>query len=103
MSLKFTLNNTQYGIGDTVKINYKIREKDKERLQAFDGVIIAIQGKGKSKNMTVRKHATDGIIVERIIPIESPWIADVKKLRSPKRTLVRSKLYFLRQPRSRGI
>jgi large subunit ribosomal protein L19 len=103
MSLKFTHQDQEFSIGDSVKVNYKIKEKDKERLQAFDGIILAITGRGDKKNFTVMKAATDGVKVERIFPINSPWIDSIKKLRSPKRTLHRSKLYFLRQPRVRTI
>ncbi|KKR68325.1 MAG: 50S ribosomal protein L19 [Microgenomates group bacterium GW2011_GWA2_40_6] len=81
MALKFTHKDLEFDIGDTVKVNYKIREKDKERLQAFDGVILAIKGQGDSKTFLVAKNATDGIRVERIFPISSPWIDSIKKIR----------------------
>lgn len=103
MAIQFTHKDAEFHIGDTVKVNYKIKEKDKERLQAFDGIILSITGTGANKNFLVAKSATDGVRVERIFPINSPWIDSIKKLRSPKRLLHRAKLYFLRQPHSRGI
>ncbi|MFA6007650.1 MAG: 50S ribosomal protein L19 [Candidatus Shapirobacteria bacterium] len=103
MAIQFTHKDTEFHIGDTVKVNYKIKEKDKERLQAFDGIILAITGTTENKNFLVAKNASDGVRVERIFPVNSPWVDSVKKLRSPKRLLHRAKLYFLREAHSRGI
>ena len=103
MSLKFIHKDTTYNIGETVKVQYKIKEKDKERLQAFDGIIMAITGKGDNLTFLVSKKATDGITVERIFPVNSPWIDSIKKVRSPKRKVRRSKLYFLRNERARSL
>jgi len=96
MAIKFSLHHSVFTIGDTIQVNYKIKEKDKERIQAFDGTLIAIRGRGDSQTFTVIKSATDGIKVERIFPLNSPWIASIKKLRSPKRKIHRAKLYHLR-------
>jgi large subunit ribosomal protein L19 len=103
MSLKFTYKEQEISVGDSVKVNYKIKEKDKERLQAFDGVILAITGTGENKNFIVQKAASDGVKVERIFPINSPWIDSIKKLRSPKTKIRRAKLYYLRNPKARTI
>jgi large subunit ribosomal protein L19 len=103
MAFKFTHQDKDFSVGDTVKVNYKIKEKDKERIQAFDGAIISIQGRGDNQSFTVIKSATDSIKVERIFPVCSPWIDSIKKLRSPKRTLRRAKLYLLRDSKFRSI
>ena len=103
MSLKITHNDHQFLVGDTVRVNYKIKEKDKERLQAFDGIILNIKGRGENKNFTVLKHASDGVDVERIFPLNSPWIESIKKLRGPKVKIRRSKLYYLRNPKAKSI
>jgi large subunit ribosomal protein L19 len=103
MSLKITFKDNEFFVGDTVKVNYKIKEKDKERLQAFDGIILAIQGIGENKNFVVQKSASDGVKVERIFPVNSPWIDSIKKLRAPKTKIRRSKLYYLRSPKARTI
>ena len=96
MSLKIIHKDQEFFVGDTVRVNYKIKEKDKERLQAFDGLILAIQGTGENKNFIVQKHASDSVNVERIFPLNSPWIDSIKKLRSPKTKIRRAKLYYLR-------
>jgi len=103
MSLKFTLNDQTYSVGDTVKVSYKIKEKDKERVQAFDGVIISIKGLKENKNFLVRKIASDSVAVERIFPVNSPWISEIKKLRGSKYRIRRAKLNYLRNPKARTV
>jgi len=103
MAIKITYKDQEFSVGDSVRVNYKIKEKDKERLQAFDGVILAIKGTGENKNFIVQKHASDAVVVERIFPINSPWIDNIKKLRSPKVKIRRSKLYYLRNPKAKTI
>lgn len=79
--------------GDTVNIHYRVREGDKERIQQYEGVVIAIRGEGASRTFTVRK-ISNNIGVERIFPVVSPYIAqlDVKK----RGRVRRAKLYYLR-------
>jgi large subunit ribosomal protein L19 len=103
MAIKTTYQDTEIKVGDTIKVNYKIKEKDKERIQAFDGLVLAIKGRQAGKTILVRKDSADGIKVERIFPLNSPWIDSIKKLRSPKSKIHRAKLYHLRQPRVRAI
>jgi large subunit ribosomal protein L19 len=79
--------------GDTVRVNVRVKEGDKERLQAFEGVCIARRGSGVSATFTVRK-ISNGVGVERIFPLHSPLVADIAVVR---RGLVRrAKLYYLR-------
>lgn len=80
-------------IGDTVKVHVKIREGDKERIQLFEGTIIAIKGTGISKTFTVRRLSY-GVGVERVFPVHSPNVAKVEVVRHGR--VRRSKLYYLR-------
>jgi large subunit ribosomal protein L19 len=80
--------------GDTVKVMVRVREGDKERLQAFEGLCIAKRGGGISENFTVRKVSA-GVGVERIFPIHSPSIASVEVVRRGR--VRRAKLYYLRR------
>lgn len=79
--------------GDTVKVMVRVREGDKERLQAFEGVCIGRRGAGIQETFTVRKVSA-GVGVERIFPVNSPNVASVEVLRHGK--VRRAKLYFLR-------
>ena len=80
-------------VGDTVKLYIKIKEGNKERIQMFQGVVIAMKGKGAETTVTVRKISY-GIGVEKVIPLYSPVL---DKMEIVKRgTVRRSKLYFLR-------
>ncbi|MEJ5166953.1 MAG: 50S ribosomal protein L19 [Thermoanaerobaculia bacterium] len=79
--------------GDTVKVYVKIKEQDKERLQPFEGVVIAMSSKGKTKSFTVRK-VSSGIGVERVFLSDSPSIAKIEVVKTGK--VRRAKLYYLR-------
>src|SRR3954464_10143920 len=79
--------------GDTVKVNVRVREGDKERVQAFEGVCIARRGRGVSATFTVRK-ISNGIGVERIFPTHSPMLAEVSVVRRGR--VRRAKLFYLR-------
>ena len=80
--------------GDTLKVNVRVREGDKERLQAFEGVCIARRGSGVSASFTVRK-ISNGVGVERIFPVHSPMIAEIVVLRRGR--VRRAKLFYLRE------
>lgn len=79
--------------GDTIKVNVRVREGEKERLQAFEGVVIRRKGGGINETFTVRK-VSNGVGVERIFPIHSPVIADIQVVREGQ--VRRAKLYYLR-------
>jgi large subunit ribosomal protein L19 len=80
--------------GDTVRVNVRVKEGEKERLQAFEGVCIARRGSGVSETFTVRK-ISNGVGVERIFPVHSPMIGDVAVVRRGQ--VRRAKLYYLRK------
>ncbi|MBP6062561.1 MAG: 50S ribosomal protein L19 [Fusobacteriaceae bacterium] len=79
--------------GDSVDVYYKVKEGNKERVQLFEGVVIRVNGGGIGKTFTVRK-VTNGVGVERIIPINSPLIDKIDVIKVGK--VRRSKLYYLR-------
>ena len=79
--------------GDTVRVSVRVKEGDKERLQAFEGVCIARRGGGVSETFTVRKMS-NGVGVERIFPLHSPMVADIAVVR--RGVVRRAKLYYLR-------
>ena len=83
----------EFGPGDTVIVNVKVKEGDRSRVQAYEGVCIARSGGGLNENFTVRKISY-GEGVERVFPIYSPMIDSIKVVRKGK--VRRAKLYYLR-------
>lgn len=89
-----------FEIGDVVDVSCKIREGDKERIQVFTGTVIARKGRGINETFTVRR-IVDNEGVERIFPLHSPNVIDIKPVRSGKKR--RAKLYYLRQRTGKAI
>ena len=85
--------------GDTVRVSVRIVEGNRERVQAFEGVAIAISGSGVRRTFTVRKISY-GVGVERVFPLHSPKIESIQVMRRGK--VRRAKLYYLRQLRGRA-
>lgn len=85
----------QFRVGDTIKVTYKFQEGGKERSQIFAGILLKVRGNGLENRMiTVRKQSKSGIGIERILPLNSPYITDIQPV---KRTSYRrAKLYFIR-------
>ena len=79
--------------GDTITVAYRIKEGNKERIQQYKGVVIRISGEGNKKRFTVRKMS-DNVGVERIFPIESPFIDNITINKYGR--VRRAKLYYLR-------
>lgn len=93
-------NIPHFEIGDTVDVRCKIKEGDKERIQIFTGTVIARRGRGINQTFTVRRIVgNEG--VERIFPIHSPNVIDVRPIRSGKAR--RAKLYFLRKRTGKAV
>lgn len=90
----------EFRVGDTVKVDVKIVEGKRERIQAFEGIVIAIKGSGIGRNFIVRKSSS-GVGVERTFPINSPVVETITVIRKGK--VRRAKLNYLRnlvtQPR----
>lgn len=86
-------NVGQFNIGDTVRVGVKVKEGDKERIQAFEGVVIARKNGGIRETFTVRK-ISNGVGVERTFPLHSPLVASVEVVR--KGAPRRAKLYYVR-------
>lgn len=87
-------NIPAFAPGDTVRVNFRIREGERERVQAFQGVVIRLQnGKGPAASFTVRRISA-GIGIERVFPIHSPLIDSLEVTR--RGSVRRAKLYYLR-------
>ena len=84
----------EFSVGDTVKVMVKVIEGDRERLQAFEGIVIARKNGGISETFTVRRLSF-GVGVEKTFPVHSPKVADIQVVRKGK--VRRAKLYYLRE------
>ncbi len=82
-----------FGPGDTLKVHVKIKEGDKERIQIFQGTVIARGGRGANQSFTVRKISA-GVGVERVFPLYSPSVAKIELVKTGD--VRRAKLYYLR-------
>lgn len=82
-----------FGVGDTIRVSIRVKEGDKERLQAFEGVVIARRGSGLRETFSVRKISY-GIGVEKIFPLHSPLIDKIEIVKQGD--VRRAKLYYLR-------
>ncbi len=92
-------NIPEFKPGDSLRVSTKIKEGDKERIQAFEGVVIQRRGKGTGETFTLRK-VSSGVGVERIFPLFSPNITKIELLRQGK--VKRAKLYYLRGLRGKS-
>jgi large subunit ribosomal protein L19 len=93
-------NIPHFEIGDTVDVHCRIEEGDKVRIQVFTGTVISRRGRGINENFTVRRVVgNEG--VERIFPLHSPNIVDIKAVRSGKKR--RAKLHYLRQRTGKSV
>ena len=93
-------NVPPFRAGDPLRVNVRVKEGEKERIQAFEGVCIARRGSGVSATFTVRK-ISNGVGVERIFPIHSPIIQDIRVVREGR--VRRAKLYYLRTLSTKAV
>ena len=89
----------QFNIGDTIRVHVKVKERNKERIQVFEGVVIRKSGSGTGKTFTVRKESY-GVGIERIFPFACPSIEKVEVVKRGK--VRRAKLYYLRERRGKA-
>lgn len=96
MANSVTYKDKKFKVGDTLSIHYKIKEGDKERIQIFKGILIKVKGDSPETRMfTIRRITKDGIGVERIISLVSPYINDIVLLK--KSSYTKAKAYFLKE------
>lgn len=95
MAIQAKIKDTEFKVGDIVKVTQTFLEGDKERSSSFEGTVIAIKGRGINKMFTVRRIGVDGIGIEKIFPLYSPTISKISVKKKGK--VRRAKLYYLRK------
>jgi len=103
MAISTKHKDTYFGVGDKVNVYQRIKEGEKERTQTFEGMVIGIKGRGKSKTFTVRRVGAQNIGIERIFPLDSPLIEKVEVSRKGQEGARRAKLYFTRDKSRRVV
>lgn len=103
MALKIVHKETEFSVGDKIKVSQRIKEGDKERTQVFEGIVIAIKGREANKMFTVRKMGAGAIGVERIFPLGSPTIEKINIVKKGLAGSKRAKLYYIRKKPAREI
>ena len=95
MANSFLYKETRFKVGDTISIDYKLKEGDKERIQIFKGIITKVKGDSEANRMfTIRKISKIGVGVEKVIPLMSPYIAKMELVK--KSSYQKAKLYFVK-------
>jgi len=103
MALSFKFNNEIIGVGDSVRVTQIIKEAEKSRLQAFEGIIIKIKGEKDNRTFTVRRIGANQIGIERIFSLTSPVIESIEVVKKGVKGVRRAKLYFLRDKSKKDI
>lgn len=94
MSQHFKYQDQNISVGDTVRVHQEVIENEKQRIQIFEGIVIAVKNRGNNRSFTVRKIAANSIGVEKIFPVMLPTIKKIEVKRQGQ--VRRSKLYYLR-------
>lgn len=97
MALKINFKNTEFGIGDRVRLTQKITEGEKKREASFEGMVIGIKGREPGKTVTIRRIADGNVGVERIFPLNLPSIEKITVVKRGVEGVSRAKLYYTRR------
>ena len=113
MANQTTVAGKSIHVGDTIRVYYRVieseqvagktkrakEEKQRERLQPFEGIVIVIKNSGENQSFTVRRIGIAGVGIERIFPVASPWISKITVISTAK--VRRARLYYLRQKKGK--
>jgi large subunit ribosomal protein L19 len=103
MAIKTKFKDIEFGVGDRIRVVQKVTEGDKQRKQAFEGMVIGIKGRGETKSFTVRRIGAQQVGIERIFPVNAPTIESVEVLKKGQRGARRAKLYYTRDKAKKEI
>lgn len=103
MALYATHNDTRFGVGDMVKVSQLVRDGEKSRTQIFEGMVLAIRGRGLGKSFVVRRIGAAQIGIEKIFPLATPTVQSVEVVKKGTRGSRRAKLYYTRDKSRKEI
>ena len=103
MALTAKYKDIEFGVGDRVKVIQKIKEGEKNRLQAFEGMVIGIKGRQENKTFKVRRMGAQQIGIERIFPLTSPTLEDIQIVKKGGKGVRHAKLYYTREKSRKEI
>jgi large subunit ribosomal protein L19 len=103
MALIAVHKDITFGVGDRIKVFQKLKEGDKARLQAFEGMVIGIKGREENKSFTVRRIGAQQIGIERIFPLVSPSIEKIEVVKKGTEGVRHAKLYYTRDKSHREV
>lgn len=103
MSLIIKHKDQEFGVGDRIKVFQKIKEGEKTRVAFFEGMVLAIKGRGDRKMFTVRRIGEAGIGIEKIFPISLPTIEKIEVIKKGTRGVKQAKLYYTREKSTKEI
>jgi len=103
MAIVVKHKDTEFGVGDTVKVYQHIYEGGKKRTKIFEGIVIKIKGREINKSFTVRRIGIQRIGIEKIYPLSSPTLEKIEVVRKGKKGVRRAKLYYIREQSKKEV
>jgi len=97
MALKVTFKETEFGVGDRVRVSQRIKEAGKSREAVFEGMVMGIKGRDAGKSFIVRRIGEAGVGIERIFPLNLPTIEKITIVKKGTEGVRRAKLYYTRE------
>lgn len=97
MALSTSHKETNFGVGDKVRVTQKIKEGEKQRSSLFEGMVIALKNSGQNMSFTVRRIGEAGVGIEKIFQLSSPFLESIQVLKKGTSGVHRSKLYYTRR------
>ncbi|MBI4153629.1 50S ribosomal protein L19 [Candidatus Woesebacteria bacterium] len=97
MSLRILHNETEFGVGDRIRVHQKVKEREKERTQIFEGIVLAIKNRQEGRSVTLRRIGAANIGIERIFSLASPFMEKIEVVKRGTSGVRHAKLYFIRK------
>lgn len=103
MSLRIQHNETEFGVGDRIRVHQKVKDGEKERIQIFEGMVIALKNRKEGRTVTVRRIGAANIGIERIFPLASPFMEKIEVVKKGTPGVRHAKLYYTRGKSPREV